>query len=607
MKPVYKVLFQKTWVLIFFLTGLSAGPDDDLVTVKKVTYIGLKSFHEKDLKTFVRNQPPKIFNKKEFDRRILKLDAISIKNFYVSKGFLEATVRDSFRVTGKTANVAFIISEGPRYYINRVSVSGNELISKKKIIDLLDISKQSPFNAISANRNTARVENAYFELGRLQVNVKLTPQISDSVDIAISILEGPEMYIKQIFIEGLDGLDSSVVQRELSFHPGESFNIRKVEKTQKRLLETGVFSSANISPVQVVTSDTLVNIIVELRQFSPREWKSAGGYYPIEYFDGSEPVPGIGGEVGWRNRRILNTSTNFSTQVTAEFPVDYQILYPKLKLNFDFTNKWFIGMRLPTRLNFYYETFKNYGLDEQFPIHRFGVEEINTFKFMEWSSMEFGLRAEKFIQPDQEIFDKDIEQRTAYYSLNILKADQPLNPHNGYKVEGLISQTGGVLGGTYNFYKGDLGISFFINPVWKIVFASRVKLGQIWGWSENKKDIRYDKFYLGGSTSMRGWKTLRFEETRNADNELIPAGGLSRFLVNLETRFPLFWIIGGEIFADGGVIGNSYENLTGKSIRWDAGAGLTLMTPLGPARLDYAIQLEGERNANIELGFQYSF
>ena len=591
--------------MLFSLLPLMAA-DEEQVTISKVTYIGLETFSEKDFKDFIRNKPPGVFTKRDFDRRILKLDAISIKNFYIANGFIEATVRDSFKLTEEnTANVSFIIKEGPRYYINDISINGNKLIETGQILDLLEIRKGIPFNAISTNKNIKNVEDSYFEFGRLLVDVKLSSAISDSVDIDVQINEGPRMYIKSVFIEGLNGLDSSVVRREFVFKPGEPFNIRKVEKTQRRLLETGVFSFANILPTQVATSDTLVNLVVELRQFNPKEWKSAGGYYPIEYFEGSEPVPGVGGEIGWRNRRILKTSTNFSTQITSEFPIEFEIIYPKLKWNFDFSNQWFLGMRLPTRLNFYYETFRGYGYEQA--IHRFGVEEVNTFKFMDWSSMEFGFRIEKFIQPEEEIFSSDIEQRTAYYSLNILNADSPLIPKEGYRIEGLFSQTGGALGGNYHFYKGDLGFSLYFNPVGDIVLAGRIKAGQIWGWNEDYLDIRYDKFYLGGSTSMRGWPTLRFKEVLNSDDELVPQGGLSRLLMNFEVRFPLFWIIGGELFVDGGVLDNSFTELSNNNIRWNSGIGITVMTPLGPARLDYAIQMEGKRTRNIELGFQYSF
>jgi outer membrane translocation and assembly module TamA len=44
-----------------------------------------------------------------------------------------------------------------------------------------------------------------------------------------------------------------------------------------------------------------------------------------------------------------------------------------------------------------------------------------------------------------------------------------------------------------------------------------------------------------------------------------------------------------------------------ENIRWDYGFGISVETPLGPARLDYAVQLEDPAKSKIQLGVQYIF
>ena len=43
------------------------------------------------------------------------------------------------------------------------------------------------------------------------------------------------------------------------------------------------------------------------------------------------------------------------------------------------------------------------------------------------------------------------------------------------------------------------------------------------------------------------------------------------------------------------------------ALNWDVGMGLTLNTPLGPARLDYAVQLDNIDENKVQLGVQYLF
>ncbi|NHZ84964.1 MAG: BamA/TamA family outer membrane protein, partial [Planctomycetia bacterium] len=69
----------------------------------------------------------------------------------------------------------------------------------------------------------------------------------------------------------------------------------------------------------------------------------------------------------------------------------------------------------------------------------------------------------------------------------------------------------------------------------------------------------------------------------------------------------LFWILGGEIFVDGGQIYDSYENISLKKLSWDSGFGITLTTPLGPIRLDIARPLEQNTGWQVHLGVQYIF
>ena len=40
---------------------------------------------------------------------------------------------------------------------------------------------------------------------------------------------------------------------------------------------------------------------------------------------------------------------------------------------------------------------------------------------------------------------------------------------------------------------------------------------------------------------------------------------------------------------------------------WDGGIGITIDTPLGPARLDYAVQFDDPQTRKIQLGVQSLF
>jgi len=130
----------------------------------------------------------------------------------------------------------------------------------------------------------------------------------------------------------------------------------------------------------------------------------------------------------------------------------------------------------------------------------------------------------------------------------------------------------------------------------------------IFDWDEDYDEyetiLLYDKFYLGGSSSLRAWEALKFLTDNDEDT---PRGELIRLLLNWEIRFPIVWLLGGEIFLEGGQLTDKINNVALKSIQWGRGFGVTLASPLGPIRLDYGWKEDKPGSGRLNLGFLYIF
>ena len=576
--------------------------------VKTVSIIGAEIVKESLILSVMRTKKSTIFSSQEFDSRILRLDAISVKTLYISNGFLEVSVEDSTRIVDGTVHVFLKISEGKQYFLRSVEIQGNQTITDKTINKILEFIPKKPYNPVTANKNLSLVKQEYEQYGKLFSSIMITDKIGDSVNVQIQVEEGPDVYIDTFFIEGLQNLGEDNVTREIAFKSGDLYKKEEIDLTKRRILQTGVFSYAGITPLPVAGSDTTVNVLIELRQFTPKQWSSEGGYFPIEYYRGVEPIPGIGGEIEWRNRSLARSTTNFSARVIVQglLSEDYlYLIYPKFGMDMDFSNQWFLERRIPTRIRLFYETFTNLGQEGSLsPVMRYGLQLTSHKKFDKFSFIEIGLNWEQFIGFEND--QQEIEQRTFKMKGLLDRSDDPLFPHNGYRLTGEVSQTGGILGGTRDYVKIDLGINKYIQIHKKIVLAGRVKYGMIFGW-EDSTDVQYEKFYLGGSSSLRGWDMLKFK----VDENDMPNGDIIRLMMNWEIRFPLFWILGGELFIDGGYLTDSFRNQSIDQIEWDGGFGITLMTPLVPIRLDFAIPLiestDGFNSWKIQLGASYIF
>ena len=585
------------------LMGIIYGQDDHYF-INYLEIEGNESISKNEILFIVRQRPPNFFFRRpKFDPRLLRLDALTLKNYYYSKGFLDVAINESYHIKDNSNNNKFVdilykVVEGKQYHLSKVHINGNDLISKKKITKILGLKIDSPYNPVGLNDNLYLLENEYHNLGKLFATITVKDEIKDSVEIKIDIDEGKYIYIKNTRIEKKGNIDSAIVIRELNYDSGDLFSKIKVDKSSKQLRELGIFSTANIYPERSSISDTLVNMVIDLRRYKQREWNSSGGYDPISFAEGAPELSALSATIEWRNRAFFNTSKQFSTAIMAGIPFEVDFVAPRLRYDVSLSSNWFLGIRFPTKIVGYYERFILYEEQKyQESIDRFGTDLTQRFRLKGRSYVETKSLWEYFADASED----NIQERSVSLKLNIDKKDDPLFTKKGLLFNGIIKSAG--FGGSREYSKIDITLNTYYPLTKRSVFAMRIQFGKIWGWDENYDDYSFEKFYLGGSTSMRGWEVLRFSENEN--NE--PNGETIRLMTNIEIRQKIYKSFGMTVFSDGGLLAEVFPKEFFTELIWDSGIGITVDTPLGPARLDYAIQLNDFSKQKLQLGVQNLF
>ena len=576
--------------------------------IRFVNFSGNKFLNNSDLMSLIRQKPKTLFYRRSIlDTRLLKMDALTIENYYKSFGFLEVVVKENHLVDGNSADTNFSIKEGIRYFISSISVTGNSIFTEDEILNTLDLSAKNYFNPIAINENIISLENKYHEIGHLFASFDIKTTILDSIDINVIVDEGRIVSIKDIIIDCTQGVDSSIVFRELKISKNSIYNSNSLNLSKKRLRETGIFSMINMIPVKVKDSDSLVNIVIALNKFKQREWLSVGGYEPFEFYEGTEPLPALGGFIEWSDRAIFNTGTKFSTKILAGVPLESQISIPRLRYDISLDNNWIISQRWPSKITGFYETLIDYQEESIDRIERYGLELVQKVKFKGRSYFQNGAVWENFSDKDKNKnfnqINQNLEQRSISARYHLDLKDNALFPRKGVLIDIYFKSTGYILGGERDFKKVDFSIQMYLPLSKKSVLAHRIKLGRLWSWDTSNNDFSYEKFYLGGSTSMRGWDILRFEIDESGN----PQGKIYRALTNTELRTPISNNIALTYFFDGGILSDKIELIVINNFKWNGGIGIAINTPLGPARLDYAIPLDSEEKGKIQLGVQYLF
>ena len=581
-------------------------------TINSVSIIGHHSFSQRKLLEQIQLKPGSflLFSRVEFDRRLLKLDAISLKNYYHSNGFLEVAVKDSFSVINDKVDIFFIIEEGKQYYLNSVNIIGLRSLKEKEVKSLLDLKTGNPYNPVQINTNLALLNEAFEEKGKLFYQFDIKQEVQDSVNITILINEGPDVYIHHTWVSGLELIDSSYVRKEFSFKKGDLFQKILMDKTKRALLQSGFFSSVSLITHPLANSDSLVNIEVRMKEFRNRgELELEPGYEIIEYVPGVNSLVGLGGSVHWLDRMIFGSKNRFDAKGSVVMPSEEGFVYPRFSVAIKISNHRPFALRLPTQVKVFYQQFKNFGDEEGPYVRRFGLEYANIFRWnRQRSFLDIGFRFELFDESD--VFKDQIEQRNFSIHLQQDNRDNPVYPSKGNVIIFRMDAFGGWLKGNRTYTKYDLDLRQYVSPIKNVTVAGRINVGLITGWSDDYdhyEAVLFEKFYLGGSNTLRAWKPLQFMTYQTEYGSTLPLGKTSKMLTNWEVRFPLFWRLGMVLFYDGGQISDSFQTVQWKDLQWNRGVGITINLPFAPIRVDYGESIENPNLNKIHFGILYSF
>ena len=608
----YSALYKTNFGLLFLIlfTGLNdycmakSGFKATEYIVRKINIEGNESFSKRKLKRQLNLKEKRLTKKSStFTRRLLELDRILLETIYVKNGYLNCTVRDSFKINkGAEVDLFYYITEGRQFYLKDITVSGQEFLSKKRILQLLEHKIDKPYNPILIRNGIKKIIVEYANTGKPLAIVYDSLDVNEGIHLFIKIRENPTMGIGDIKIVNNNFLKKKLIRREVAIKPGDLYSQEKIDLSKKHIFETGLFSSVNIRLVDIDTLNNKLNLLVDVRELNMRYLGLDFGFGQDRGISsGSEPYTSIEIEGEWLHRNVLRRGSRLSTTLSNSFNLNNIFTWPKILAEIVYVEPWLWGFRSST----FFRVFLG--------------NELEKIGNRETEKTSLGCEASLIYNPNKRFFLKsgieiqrivftDVEKGTKLDTL--LRGNERAITFNLrrdyrdnflYPTEGAVFNLNGkfvpaFLGNTQDYYKFETSYSHYINLFGSFVFAYRCKFGWMDAFKELGEIPPWEKLYLGGETSLRGWKHKQFN----------PDGGNVKVLTNAEIRFPLFWILGGEIFIDGGNLASDIVSFTNKKYRWNVGAGLTIATPLGPIRIDFANILYTKK-WELQFGIPYAF
>lgn len=558
---------------------------DQIYLKEKVTFISKGSF----------------YNSHHLAREIQKLE-----NYYSLHGFLDAQITDSLSTpVDNTIRIYLNVVEGKQYYLRDVNLAGNRIFSDEKYLELIEFQAGASFNTFKIRENLMEMLSLYKDSGYPLINIQDSVVVDDSVSLYIRVDEGPKLQIGQINIDQYEQISLEVLRREIIVNEGEIFNLTNIEESKRRLYETSLFNSVNIRMGQVDLDAGTINLDVEVIPAKFRGFDMNFGLKQENIVDG-DPDLSVRIFGSWYNNNLFDKSrrVRLQTEISSIYPAIF--IPQQFKLDFFYVEPWLAKYRIPLTINPFFWYIDDHNSD--FKNTAYGLRGIMTYRWFrkikiqaltEWS------KSSSNGDPD-ELEDLYEEERKVGAKFAWDERDNFFYPHHGFKLVIEPGLVGYFLGGENDYLQLKTSFSTYWTIFANIVLAHNLDIGLAIQ-KDSDNEVPFEKrFFLGGSSSIRGYE----QQALGPVTDGVRIGGNVRYFTNLELRFPIYGLLGGEVFWDIGHLWEDIEDVDISQYQMAVGAGITIDTPIGPARIDYGIPIGDssvKSTGQLHIAIAYSF
>jgi outer membrane protein insertion porin family len=543
--------------------------------------------------------------------------------------------------------VSFIVQPNP--ILTKVQIQANtgtnvaSVLPANAVDEIFKEQYGGILNLRSLQEGIKTLTKRYQDQGYVLANLVGAPQVAENGVVTLQVAEGVVENVRVRF-RNKDGQDTDdkgpirgrtrdyIVKRELELKPGQVFNRNIIQKDLQRVFGLGLFEDINVS-LDPGTDPSKVNVVVNVAE------RNSGS---IAAGAGISSASGLFGTISYQQQNLGGRNQKLGAEV--------QVGQRELLFDLRFTDPWIAGD--PNRTSYTANIFRRQSISLIFDGKDDNIETLgrqrqdgtfpdgdrprvirtgggitftrplsgNPFKNSEWTASagfqyqrisitdadgnirRLG-RVENSNNPNDRLdLSQSGEGRDDLLLLQLGAArdrrNNALQPTKGSFLRFGVDQSVPVglgsifltrLRGSYSQY---VPVKFTNFNKGAQTLAFNIQGGTVLG------DLPpYEAFTLGGSNSVRGYE------------EGLLGSGRSYVQASLEYRFPVFSVVSGALFFDvGSDLGTSTraaELLNKGGTGYGYGLGVRVQSPLGPIRVDYGINDDGDSRINFGIGERF--
>ncbi|WP_176777993.1 outer membrane protein assembly factor BamA [Candidatus Avelusimicrobium faecicola] len=566
----------------------------------RVEAVNINGLHEIPLKKLLAkasNKPGKVYKPQNLQRDYVKMMLYGRNQGYAQ--FMMTEPKLDYNADKSLVSVSYDVTEGPKVDFGTTAFEGSTVFSDAELKEKVYYRTGKLYNQKDFEDTVSAIQEAYADKGYLQARVQPRYDVQNGLlNISFDISEGGIFYIDNVDVSGYGKTKKYVFTRELSIHPGDLYDAAKIRRSQTKIMNLGFINDVQVD-LQPTADPQKVDLGFNVVEGRPGMFQAGLAMSSMD---------GLYGEVSVNHLNFLNRAQRLSLRT----------MFGKEIL--DYTVSWYTPWiyEKPTSLGvdaFNTRRYRSFVTENQaYTEKRIGGRVKVGPRFNDdIYQLSFGYSFEnvdiydidpKYIyapgkKPGEYIEKGKTNISTFSADAAIDTRDNMWDPTRGWRNSLGVALAGGPIGGDLDLWYFNAR-SIFNHTVlnvggnYPIVFVLSNKFGSVQPYGRTKYVPPYEKFFLGGADTVRGYERA---------GEIGPVyGGDMYYVMNAELRFPIARegrrnMAQFAFFFD---MGNSWDHFDDidfslgpneNQFKAGVGVGLRFTTPALPIRIDWGYGL----------------
>lgn len=599
------------------------GPN---VKIRNIRFVGAHSFTNSKLRDQIQTKSwIFVFRHGNYDPDLLDDDVASLRKFYENKGFFDCRVGRKLIWSPdlRELQIDFVVDEGVRYQVDRVTFKGNSSVSEADLRHDLKLVEGIDYDNDLVQRDIRTMVKSFSPFGFIYQPGSSDPNYLkiDShpvfrsepghVELVYDISEGRPFRLGQIIPRGNTRTMDKVILREMHLTPGQLYNSSEVADSVDRLKGRPYFSKVTATPIGDDPASR--DLLVEVEENKTASFSVGGGI---------NSNGGVGGNLTYEQKNFdigdypESWKDVFSDRAFIGAGQDFLATFEPGTINTNasvrFTEPYIFDQPYSLTTEIY---LRNH-IREDYDDERVGGRITLGKRFNEIYTGSVTARGE--LVDINHIRDKEVrafeildaEGQSTLTSLGLrLSRDtttRGILPAKGTTTVGGV-EFFGALGGDYTFEKFTISHDRYYT-LHEDLLDRRVILnlhgdaGYLTGGTPF-----FERFYGGGIGSIRGFQFRGVSPRSGPEDDRV--GGDFEYTGSAEVSFPLAGeSFRGVVFTD---IGDVERDFSVGTIRSSIGTGIRLTLPIlgqAPIALDFAIPVSKDSQDDVQyISFSLGF